>query len=286
MTIDYDRLKNRVFPEIRHTYGLKDSILYALGVGLGQDPLDADQLRFVYEPELRALPTMAVVLGYPGFWLKEPDTGLDWKAVLHMDQEIVLHRPLKAADRVIGRTHVEAIFDKGAGRGAILRTRRDIVDADSGTPIATVRLHEYCRGEGGFGGPAAPPVVREAPPEGPPDAVIDLPTLPQAALIYRLTGDSNPLHADPTVAVAAGFERPILHGLCTFGVVGHALLRAACAYDPTRFKAMRLRFTAPVYPGETLRVSLWKNVPNGTRFTADVVERGLRVVDDGTLYHI
>lgn len=285
MTIDYDRLKNRIFPEIRHTYGRKDSILYALSVGLGQDPLDTDQLRFVYERELCALPTMAVVLGYPGFWLKEPDTGLDWKAVLHMDQEIVLHRPLASQASVLGRTQVEEIFDKGAGRGAILRTRRDIVEAETGHAIATVRLHEYCRGEGGFGGPSAPPVVREPPPQGPPDAVVDLSTLPQAALIYRLNGDDNPLHADPAVAAAAGFNRPILHGLCTFGVVGHALLRAACAYDPTRFNAMRLRFTAPVYPGETLRVSLWKNAQDGIRFTADVVERSLRVVDDGTLHH-
>ncbi|MFD2251022.1 acyl dehydratase [Pseudochelatococcus lubricantis] len=285
MAINYAALKQRPFPDIAHTYGPTDCILYALGVGAGMDPQDGGALAFTWERELKALPTMAAVLGYPGFWLQEPDTGLDWKTVLHIDQEIVLHRPLATSGTVIGRTRIEEIHDRGVkdgvGRGALLHTRRDIVDGMTGAPVATVRLTELCRGEGGFGGPPPPRIVTRPFPEDEPDGSLLLPVSPQAPLIYRLSGDDNALHVDPATARAAGFERPILHGLSTFGMAGRAALRFFCGDEPARLKAMRVRFTAPVLPGDTLRVDMWHSAPGQGRFRAFVAREDRLVLDDG-----
>jgi acyl dehydratase len=263
MTIDARRLLGRHFAEIDHAYTLRDTQLYALGVGLGSDPLDAGQLRYVFEggdgQALRALPTLVNVLAYPGFWAREPDTGIDWKRLVHAEQEIVLHAALPAQGRVLGRNRVSALWDKGAGKGALLQQQRELRDAAGGALLATVTQLSMLRGDGGFGAGAsegAPPPPH-AMPERAADAACDLPTLPQAALIYRLSGDLNPLHADPSVARAAGFERPILHGMAVMGVAAHAVLRSVLDYDAARFAAMRVRFTAPALPGDTLRTELW-----------------------------
>ena len=280
MAIDYDKLKNWDFGEIEQTYTTKDSILYALGLGLGADPMDERQLRFVYEDGMAALPTMSVVLGYPGFWLKDPETGVDWVKVLHGEQGIIVHKLLPAEGTVVGKTRVTEIIDKGEGRGALILSERDVVDKASGDLLATLTSTTFARGDGGFGGPEGPSPKPHALPERDADEVCDLPTLPQAALIYRLSGDFNPLHADPKVAVAAGFERPILHGLCTLGVAGHALLKTACGYDPARFKSMALRFSAPVYPGETIRTEIWRD-DGVVSFRSSVVERDVVVLNNG-----
>lgn len=280
MAIDYDKLKNWDFGEIEQTYTTKDSILYALGLGLGADPMDERQLRFVYEDGMAALPTMSVVLGYPGFWLKDPETGVDWVKVLHGEQGIIVHKPLPAEGTVVGKTRVTEIIDKGEGRGALILSERDVVDKASGDLLATLTSTTFARGDGGFGGPEGPSPKPHVLPERDADEVCDLPTLPQAALIYRLSGDFNPLHADPKVAVAAGFERPILHGLCTLGVAGHALLKTACGYDPARFKSMALRFSAPVYPGETIRTEVWRD-DSVVSFRSSVVERDVVVLNNG-----
>lgn len=290
MPIDYSALRNRPFPPIAQTYEPKDCILYALGVGIGMDAQDEGGLAFTWEKGiqeqgLKALPTMAVVLGYPGFWLREPDTGLDWKAVLHTHQEIILHRPLATSGTVIGQTRIEEIHDRGVkdgvNKGALLHTCRDITDAQTGEAIATVRLTELCRGEGGFGGPPPPPVPRHAAPSGPPDETRTLPVSQQAPLIYRLSGDDNALHVDPQTARAVGFDRPILHGLSTFGMAGRAVLRFFCADEPAHLKALRVRFTAPVLPGDTLRVEMWRDGPGRGRFRAFVARDDLLVLDDG-----
>ena len=280
MAIDYDKLKNWDFGEIEQTYTTKDSILYALGLGLGADPMDERQLRFVYEDGMAALPTMSVVLGYPGFWLKDPETGVDWVKVLHGEQGIIVHKPLPAEGTVVGKTRVTEIIDKGEGRGALILSERDVVDKASGDLLATLTSTTFARGDGGFGGPEGPSPKPHALPERDADEVCDLPTLPQAALIYRLSGDFNPLHADPKVAIAAGFERPILHGLCTLGVAGHALLKTVCGYDPARFKSMALRFSAPVYPGETIRTEIWRD-DGVISFRSSVVERDVVVLNNG-----
>ena len=285
--IDYHALKARPFPEISAAYSARDTMLYALGVGYGYDPTDERQLAFVYEKNLRAVPTMAVVLAYPGFWVKEPDTGIDWLRVLHGEQSIVLHRPIPPAGSVIGRTRIKALVDKGKDKSALLVQERKVY-LDSGELLATIEALSFCRGDGGFSdtpgnGPKGGDPVPPAPPATPdtaPEIVCDLPTLPQAALVYRLSGDYNPLHAEPAVARAANFERPILHGLATYGVAGHAILRSCCNYDPQHLKSLAVRFSAPVYPGETIRTEMWRR-GNAVQFRARALERDLVVLSHG-----
>jgi acyl dehydratase len=280
MPIDAEKLGNWPIPTIRQSLTTRDTILYALSVGFGADPLDRDQLRFVWERGLHALPTMAVVLGYPGFWLKDPATGVDAVRLVHGEQGLTLHRPLPAEGELLGVSRVTGLVDRGAGKGALLYSERVIADARTGEKLATLESTTFLRGDGGFGGAPGPVKPPHPEPERAPDLTLDLPTRPEQALLYRLNGDDNPLHVDPETASKAGFERPILHGLCSFGVVGHALLRALCGYDVTRFGQMSLRFSAPVFPGETIRTELWHEA-GGAAFRARVVERDKLVVSNG-----
>jgi acyl dehydratase len=279
VAIDYKKLMAWPFPDLEHTYTARDTILYALGLGCGSDPTDAQDLRFVYEEGLLALPTLAVVLGYPGFWLKDSETGVDWRKVLHGEQGLVLHAPLPAEGTIIGRTRIIEIFDKG-DKGSLMLSERDVIDKASGKVLATLSATAVLRGDGNFGGPAGPVPPPHALPDREPDACLDLPTLPQAALIYRLSGDYNPLHADPRVAASAGFKRPILHGLCTYGVAARAVLKLCCDNDPAALARFDVRFSAPVYPGETIKTEIWRD---GGRisFRARVVERDVVVLNNG-----
>jgi acyl dehydratase len=281
MAIDYARLKAWSFPDVKQHYTAKDAILYALGIGLGRDPVNAEELRFLYEDGLAVLPTFAVVLGYPGGWLRDPETGVDWKQVLHGEQELVLHRPLPPEGTVVGRTRVEEIIDKGAGKGALIYSSREVSDAASGELLCTLRSTTFCRGDGGFGGPAGPTKSPHRIPEKPHELECDLATSPRAALIYRLSGDYNPLHIDPAVARVAGFPGPILHGLGTYGVAGHALLRTLCGYDPGRLERMDVRFSAVVFPGETIRTEIWRTGPGQAAFRCRVLERNALVLNNG-----
>lgn len=282
--IDYQALKAWPFEDIEHQYDERDTALYALGLGLGSNPLDEVELSFVYEKSLRALPSMVVVLAYPGFWMKHPGTGIDWVKVVHGEQSIRLYRPLPSTGSVIGRTRVTAIVDKGPGKGALVQIERSVRDKASGALLATVAQLNFCRGDGGFaaGGqpsdpaPAAPPPI----PETPPQFVCDRLTRPETALIYRLSGDTNPLHADPAVARAAGFDRPILHGLATFGIAGYAILKMLSDGDPAKLRMLSGRFTTPVFPGETIRTEMWRNGKE-VLFRARVVERDIVVLNNG-----
>ncbi len=284
MPIDPRRLLARPFAPIEHAYSLRDTQIYALGLGLGADPLDARQLRYVYEGQdghsLRAMPTLANVLAYPGFWAREPETGIAWRKLLHAEQEIRIHAPLPASGRVTGTNRVTGLWDRGAGKGAFLRQTREITEASTGRPLATVAQLSLLRDDGGFGeggSEGAPPCAHPMP-EGAPDHCCDLATPAQLALIYRLSGDLNPLHADPAVAAAAGFERPILHGMALMGVAAHAVLRTVLGYDDTRFAGMRVRFTAPAWPGDTLRTEMWvRGETVSLRVTA--LERGVMVLN-------
>jgi acyl dehydratase len=280
MAIDYDRLLALDIPAVEQRYSERDTILYALGVGVAHDPVDPDILPFVYEKHLRALPTMALVLAHPGFWSRDLDTGIDWVKMVHGEQSMVLHRDLAPAGTVTGKTRVVEIIDKGAGKGAIVISERRIVDTATGEPIATLTQVNVCRGDGGFGGPPRAAPVPPTLPDRTPDLVVDLPTRPEAALVYRLSADPNPLHADPAVARAAGFPRPILHGLATFGVVGHAILKGQCGYDPARIGSMSGRFSAPVFPGETIRTEMWRD-GDIVAYRARVVERDAIVLNNG-----
>lgn len=282
MAIDPEHLLNRPFPVIEHRYDEQSAILYALGVGLGADPLDRGQLRFVYEDGLKVLPSMAAILGYPGFWAKEPDTGIDWRRVVHAEQSFELRRPLASSASLVSRNRVTAVYDKGAATGALLCQEREVSEAATGERIVTVRQTAMLRGDGGFGGERGPTRAPHPIPTRAPDAISDLRTLPQAALIYRLSGDFNPLHADPDVAQIAGFPRPILLGLCTMGVACHAVLRTVLDYDPGPVRAMSVRFAAPVFPGETIRTEIWSE---GALifFRSSIPERGVVVLESGRI---
>ena len=280
MPIVYEKLLALKIPDVEASYGPKDCMLYALGVGLGLDPTDEQQLAFVYEKHLKALPTMAVVVGYPGFWAKELDTGIDWVKVVAGEHSLVLHKPLQPSGTVTSRTRVLEIVDKGAGKGAIIYSERTIDDKATGERIATIVQTTFCRGDGGFGGPPRETRPTHPIPERAPDLVCDLPTRPETALIYRLSADPNPLHAEPAVAKAAGFPRPILHGLATFGVSGHAILTTVCGNDPGRLTAIAGRFSAPVFPGETIRTEMWRDGPV-VSFRARVVERDVIALNNG-----
>jgi acyl dehydratase len=280
MTIVYDKLMALDIAPVVHAYDAKDCMLYALGVGLGHDPVNEDELAFVYEKNLKVLPTMATVIGHSASLVDNPDTGINWVMVVNGEQGFTLSRPLKGRDTVVGRTRIVEVIDKGAGKGALLLTERKITDKASGDLVATVTQTIFCRGDGGFGGP-----LREAPAPHPlptrtPDAICDFGTRPEAALIYRLSGDYNPLHADPAFARAAGFPRPILHGLGTFGVSGHAVLRTMCGYDPARLVSFACRFSAPVFPGETIRTEMWRD-GDVVSFRARVVERDVIAINNG-----
>ena len=280
MAIDYQKLKAWPVPEIEQRYSHRDTILYALGVGLGRDPTDGAELKFLYEKNLTALPTLAAVLGYPGFWLKDPGTGVDWVKVLHGEQGIRLHQPLPAEGHVVGKTRITEIIDKGAGKGALIYSERNVFDHASGALLCTLTQSAFCRGDGGFGGPTGPIKQPHSVPDRVPDMSCDLPTSARAALIYRLSGDYNPLHVDPAVARAAGYERPILHGLCTLGVAGHAILKTCCGYEADRLRALDVRFSAPVFPGETVRTEIWREA-NAIAFRSRVLERNIVVINNG-----
>ncbi len=264
MAIDYQRIMNWDFGDQRDAYDKRRAILYALGIGYGAEPYNPAHLQFVYEgvdgADLKIAPTMPVVLGYPGFWLKDEDTGVDWRKVLHGEQGLTIHNPLPPAARLKGTMRVDEIVDKG--KAAIIYTSRDLHDEETGTHYCTLTASAFCRGEGGFGGPekAGPevPLPRLSDiPDRAPDHQVAIETMPRQALIYRLSGDFNPLHADPEIATGAGFEKPILHGLCSYGVACRAVLEAICNNDPARLKGFDIRFSSPVIPGETLTTEIW-----------------------------
>jgi acyl dehydratase len=280
MPLDPDKLLALDIPDVEHTYGPKDCILYALGLGLGQDPMDENELAFVYEKNLKVLPTFPVVQGYSAYTFKRPELGITWTHVVHGEHAVSVHAPIACEGTVIGRTRILDVIDKGEGRGALIYSEREIIDKASGALLATINQTTFCRADGGFGGAKREAAAPHSIPERAPDIVCDLPTRPETALIYRLSGDINPLHAEPAFARAGGYPRPILHGLATFGVAGHALLKSVCGYDPARLTAMAGRFSAPVFPGETIRTEIWRDGGIAS-FRARVVERDVIAINNG-----
>jgi acyl dehydratase len=279
MAINYDRLANWDIPEVRQRLTKRDTMLYALGVGLGADPCDEHQLRYVYEDKLQALPTMAIILGYPGPWHAHGETGITRSHVVHGEQGFRIVRPLPVEGDVTGKTRVTGVVDKGKDKGALVMTENAVRDA-SGATVCMLTSTTFCRADGGFGGPDGPVNTPHPVPDTAPQHVCDLPVLPQAALIYRLSGDYNPLHADPAYAKKAGFKMPILHGRCTFSIAGHAILKTLCGYDSARFVAMEGRFSSPVYPGEIIRTEMWRD-GGVVSFRSTVPARGVTVLNNG-----
>ena len=277
-------IRNFPFDEVEQSWTSRDTILYALGLGYGHDPLDEHQLPFIYEDaaDFRAVPTMAAILAGPGFWVRDPRSGIEWQKILHGEQSIQLSRPLPTAGTVRARTQVIDVLDKGADKGALIYLQRDLHDSASNEKLATLGMSVFARGNGGFGGRSSGSASLHRLPDRTPDTICDLPTSLRSALIYRLSGDLNPLHIDPEISRQAGFDSPILHGLCTLGVAGHAVLRTYCNLDTSRFVSLSLRFSRPTYPGETIRTHMWRD-GDVISFRCQTVERGVTVLDNGRM---
>lgn len=258
------------------------SMLYALGTGFGRDPLDAAELRFIYGPDLVAVPTLAAQLAFGGHGLLDR-IGVDMRQVVHAGQGVELHRPLPVAADLLFDTSVAGIIDKGPGKGALVLLETVLREKAGGGVLATATSTAFARGDGGCGGPVgrrqSVPTFPDLP-DRPPDHMDFFETRPDQALLFRLNGDFNPLHADPARARTVGFDRPILHGLCTYGICGRAVLRHVLDYDAGRFRALHIRFAQPVFPGETIVTRMW--VEDGrVLFRADVHERRVPVVGAG-----
>ena len=278
--LNTDVVLNWKFDDIEQSYTHRDTILYALGLGFGRDPVNRDELRYVHEKQIMAFPTQSLVLGAPPYWYSDPRTGIDWVRVLQGEQGIRFFRPLPPQGKVIGRNRVSDVIDKGPGKGALIVMERDIIDAASGELIATRTSTSFARNDGGCGGTGSVAPKPHPIPESEPDRTVDIQTVPGQALLYRLSGDWNPVHADPDVAAKAGFEQPILHGLCTFGICARGLISELCGGDPSRLKSMEGRFSTHVDPGDTLRIQMW-NQGGEVSFRARVESRNAVVFNNG-----
>ncbi|MEK9661368.1 MAG: MaoC/PaaZ C-terminal domain-containing protein [Alphaproteobacteria bacterium] len=287
-TIDHHRLLAAPAFEQPFEYGVRETQLHALALGLGADPLDTDQLRFVYDdwPEFEAFPTQSATIGWVDMFrdrrVVDPLWGLDPNAMVVGAIEIRAERTLPAAARGMTRSRFVEAVDKGPGKAALLRARKETIAA-SGVVLATLDTWAFVRGGGGFGGPTAGGPARIALPERRADAVCELPTAPNLALLFRLAmGDHNALHADPGHARKVGFERPILHGIANLGIAVHAAMRAAVGYDASRIAAAAARMAGPVIPGDTLRSEFW-HADASLLFRTTAVERGQVVLDGGRI---
>jgi acyl dehydratase len=259
----------------------KDCLLYALGVGAGvQDPTGSE-LEFTTENSQdvtqRVLPTFPVVVPAGGAGLEKVGT-FNMAMLVHGEQTVTLHSALKVQGTAVGVTTITGVYDKGSG--AVIEMQTEAKDKETGQLLWTTVNSAFVRGEGGFGGDRGPSAKTEFP-DRDADHTVSYPTRQDQALLYRLNGDRNPLHSDPKFAAMAGFEKPILHGLCTFGFTGRALLHTLCASDPARFVSMYARFSKPVFPGQTLTVSMWEQ-GDGEAVYRTATDSGV-VIDGGRL---
>jgi acyl dehydratase len=263
-------------------YSSVDAILYALALGLGDEPLDERQLRYVYEERLETLPTLPLVLGWQGIWMPVAGRDLDYPRMLHAEERLELHRPLPPAGIVRDEVHLDALVDRGAGKGVFIHTRKELYSENDGLHLATVRSCVLARGDGGCGSAGDAPAPLPTTPARSPDAIGTRATLPRQALLYRLCGDSNPVHASPATAVVAGFDRPLLHGRCTLGLALREALAQCLDYVADDIVSVQARFSAPFFPGETLRVRLWR-AAHEISFVAESAERDVAVLSHGRI---
>jgi acyl dehydratase len=286
MPIDYDDMMQSGATGLAASYDEKDVMLYALGVGFGRDPLDEKELPFVYENNgLKVVPTFASVIARgeapPERQRMPQKSSINFAMVVDGERRITVHKPLPAKCAVTADERYLDILDKGEGKGAVLIQERVVKEAASGDKLFTIVTSIFARGDGGFGGkPHGGPALHEIP-ERAPDLVKECDTRPDQALLYALSGDRNPLHRDPAFAKMVGFPCPILHGLCSYGTACRAVLSAIADYQPERIKQFDVRFSKPVFPGETLVVEMWKD--GGTiSYRASVKERpGTVVLNNG-----
>lgn len=260
MAIDPDVLLNWRFAPVEQHIHPRDCALYALSLGItADDALDDAQLRYVYERDLAAFPTMAAIIGHPGSWQEDARSGVTHAQVVHGEQGLHLYRSLPVGGRVTAYNRIVDVVDKGAGRGALIYLERELVDNASGEPLALVTTTVFARADGGFGRSGRREQKLRDMPASVADVLFHWKVPLNAALLYRLCGDYNPLHADPVIARSAGFPRPILHGLCTYGIAGRAIVASFCGYAPSGLASLDARFSGPVFPGDTLRVEMWRS---------------------------
>jgi acyl dehydratase len=252
----------------------KDCLLYALGVGAG-----LDELAFSTEKGQQVLPTMPVVLGARGAVPMQKIGSFNPAMLVHGEQAVELAGPLPVEGTLRATGKIAAVYDKGSG--AVVVSETEAVDASTGKLLFKTRSAAFIRGAGGFGGDRGPSGPINQPPARKADHEVTYRTAPEQALLYRLSGDRNPLHSDPEFAKRAGFAKPILHGLCTYGFTGRALLHSLCGSDPGRFKSMEGRFSKPVFPGEALTIAMW--VDGNTCIFQTKNERGEIVLDQGKM---
>jgi acyl dehydratase len=279
MAIAYSSVLELRENDVPFGYTDRDTMLYALAIGLGADPMDRAELPFIYEKELRAVPTLAAVVAW-GAGVSTERLGVDYTKVLHGEEETIFHQPMPVSARLRTDSSVIGVYDKGKDKGATIVRQTVLKDESTGQPIATLIRTIVARGDGGFGGPTAAAAVPHAVPTRAPDKMVDMPIRKDQAELYRLCGDRNPLHIDPSRAVKAGFSAPILHGLCTYGMACRAVLQSYCDYDPTRIYRHAVRFSAPVYPGETLSFALWRD-DDVVSFEASIKARNVVVLKNG-----
>lgn len=276
-----EKLLEMAIPAIDVAWTSSDTILYALATGFGRDPIDERELAFVIEgPGQRVSPTNAIALYYDDRWMDL--SGVNRAMSLHGEQRNVFHRPIPPAGRGRVTSRFTGIFDKGPGRGLVVECEQVLHDLASGEPIATNVVTNFARADGGSGYSSGPAPRPHAIPARSPDLVIERTTRPEQALVFRLCGDRNPLHAVPETARAAGFPRPVLHGMCGYGFACRAVLQGACDYDPARLKSFGARISAPVYPGDHLRTEIWIDGAD-VSFRVTVPERdGIIVFNNGS----
>ncbi|MAT84620.1 MAG: 3-alpha,7-alpha,12-alpha-trihydroxy-5-beta-cholest-24-enoyl-CoA hydratase [Gammaproteobacteria bacterium] len=265
------------------SYGDRDSLLYAVAIGMGRDPLDARELEYVCETVGdRVVPTAATVLARAN---RPAGAGLsllgkmNFALMLHGEQRLVVHQPLPPAAETLVSSRTTGVFDKGEGKGALVTSETAVTLAD-GAPLFTLGSTLFFRGDGGFGGRADGAPVPHPLPERAPDAVCEMPGREDQAMVYALCGDRNPLHRDPEFAKKAGFDRPILHGLCSYGIACHAVLKTLLDYDQTRITGFDVRFSSPVYPGETQVVEMWQD-DDVISFRVRIKERDVVSINNG-----
>ncbi|HEX7775199.1 MAG TPA: MaoC/PaaZ C-terminal domain-containing protein [Parvibaculum sp.] len=279
MAINYENLMASKAAGQEFEYGDRETMLYALGVGFGRDPMNTKELPFVYEKSLKTLPTQATVIAWGAGGMR--DSGINYLLVVHGEQKLILHKPLPTAAKISVDSGVIGAWDKGKDKGAIIVTESVIKERTTGDKLCTLQSTIFARGDGGFGGPREGAPEPHKIPDRKPDMTVDADTRPDQALLYRLSGDRNPLHSDPDFAKAAGFPRPILHGLCTYGTTCRAIVSSpVCDYDPTKITGFDARFSSPVFPGETISVDLWKD-GNIVSFRARVAARDVTVINNG-----
>lgn len=280
MAINPDAVGSKSDPA-RRSWTSKDALIYALGVGAGAVDV-LDELEFTTEntagkPQ-RALPTMAVVLGAMGGGFDKIGS-FNPAMLVHGEQGITLYQEIPVEGELETVSEITGIYDKG--KGAVVVSEATSTLVSTGEPLFSTRMSAFIRGEGGWGGDRGPSGGANAAPDRAPDHSVTVQTRPDQTLIYRLSGDRNPLHSDPAFAAMGGFDRPILHGLCTYGFTGRALLHELCGSDPSRFKGMDARFTSPVMPGEALTISAWIDGDGAIFQTAG--QDGRIVIDNGRL---